>query len=61
MAVTRAILYVEPVARLKLVVSPLLRLLAASKEVERVVLTHIELLARVSPVCTPSFLLDGKG
>jgi hypothetical protein len=50
-AVTRAIYYLGPPSWLHKIVRPLLRLLASSKDIERVVLAYIIMIATRHPVC----------
>lgn len=55
MAVSRTIYYLAPVKERQRIVLPLLRLLHSSKEVERVTLENLSVLARDSPVRQPSY------
>lgn len=57
MAVARVFFYLAPSSQLDKVVSPLLRLLPLSKEIERVVLANLIILIQESPVRANSFLL----
>jgi AP-3 complex subunit beta len=50
MAATRAFYYLAPSSRHTVFVSPLLRLLHTSKEVERVILSYVEVIAQDEPV-----------
>lgn len=55
MAVSRTIYYLAPVKERQKIVLPLLRLLHSSKEVERVTLENLSVLARDSPVRQRSY------
>jgi len=50
MAAARVIFYTGPPVYLQKIVQPLLRLLHSSKEVERIVLVYLSIVAQKSPV-----------
>ena len=53
MAATRAFYYLAPPSRHSIFVNPLLRLLHTSEEVERVLLSYIDVIASDEPVRYP--------
>ena len=55
LAVARVFYYIAPPSQMQKLVAPLLRLLHISPEIERVVLSHLLVVANTAPVCLSTF------